>query len=96
MKGIASIVAAFSLFAASSAYAGNADIDIHVHDVEIYQAQDGVDLTQQAAIASVNDQYAGTANLYVHNAKIYQKQKGQGGKQSATIATVCDCQAYKP
>ena len=67
-----------------------------LHDVGIYQAQDGFDLTQKAAIANVTDQYAGQTNIYVHHAKIYQKQKGQGGKQTATIATICaECTSSK-
>ncbi len=82
-------------FASSAAFA-TSDIDINVHDVGIYQAQDGFDLTQKAAIANVTDQYAGQTNIYVHHAKIYQKQKGQGGKQTATIATICaECTSAK-
>ena len=33
------------VFASASAFATEVDIDMLVHDVEIYQAQDGTDLT---------------------------------------------------
>lgn len=90
-------IAAFSaLLAFASVPALATDIDMHIHDVEIYQAQDGADLTQRAVIAHVNDSFTGQAKIYVHNSKIYQKQKGQNGTQSATIATICDCDTTKP
>lgn len=101
MKKVAALVASIAFFAASSAFAtdhqgigGNADIEIHVHDVEIYQAQDGTDMIQRAAIARVDKNYAGTALLHVHNASIQQQQKGQGNTQTATIASICDCEPY--
>jgi hypothetical protein len=93
MKGIA-VFSAFLAIASTSAFA--TDIDMHIHDVEIYQAQDGTDLTQRAVISHVNDQFTGQTKIYVHDAKIYQKQKGQNGMQSATIATICDCDTTKP
>ncbi|WML91831.1 hypothetical protein [Thiothrix lacustris] len=94
MKRIAAL-SAMLVFASASAFATEVDIDMLVHDVEIYQAQDGTDLTQRAVISHVNDQFDGRAKIYVHNSKIYQKQKGQNGTQSATIATICDCDTTK-
>ncbi len=91
-----SLAIAALAFVSTAAFATTSDIDINVHDVGIYQAQDGFDLNQRAAIANVTDQYTGNTNIYVHHAKIYQKQKGQGGKQTATIATICaECTSAK-
>jgi hypothetical protein len=87
MKRIAALSAAL-VFSSASAFATDVDVDILVHDVEIFQAQDGTDLTQRAVISHVNDQFDGRAKIYVHNSKIYQKQTGQKGSQSATIATI--------
>ncbi|OQX15872.1 MAG: hypothetical protein BWK73_05680 [Thiothrix lacustris] len=87
MKGIAALSAAL-LFSSASAFATDVDVDMLIHDVEIYQAQDGTDLTQRAIISHVNDKFDGRAKIYVHNSKIYQKQTGQKGSQSATIATI--------
>lgn len=87
MKRIAALSAVL-VFASASAFATDVDIDMLVHDVEIFQAQDGTDLTQRAVISHVNDQFDGRAKIYVHNSKIYQKQTGQKGSQSATIATI--------
>ncbi|QLQ32618.1 MAG: hypothetical protein HZT40_14650 [Candidatus Thiothrix singaporensis] len=95
MKVIA-VISALLVFGSASAFATGSDIDMHVHDVEIFQAQDGTDLTQRAVISHVNDQFVGQAKIYVHNSKIYQKQKGQNGTQSATIATICDCDTTRP
>jgi hypothetical protein len=90
MKGISIVFALVS----TSAFA-TSDIVVNVQDVGIFQAQDGYDLTQTAAIADVNKDFTGNTNIYVHNANIYQKQRGQGGKQAATIATICDCDVSK-
>ncbi|UOG93519.1 MAG: hypothetical protein L3K52_07275 [Candidatus Thiothrix sulfatifontis] len=87
MKGIAALSAAL-LLSSASAFATDVDVDMLIHDVEIYQAQDGTDLTQRAIISHVNDKFDGRAKIYVHNSKIYQKQTGQKGSQSATIATI--------
>ena len=87
MKGILAISAAL-LFSSASAFATDVDVDMLIHDVEIYQAQDGTDLTQRAVISHVNDNFDGRAKIYVHHSKIYQKQQGQKGSQSATIATI--------
>ncbi|EIJ33702.1 hypothetical protein [Thiothrix nivea] len=95
MKGIA-IISALLLLGSTSAFATGTNIDMHIHDVEIFQAQDGTDLTQRAVVSHVTDQFAGQANIYVHNSKIYQKQRGQNGTQSATIATICDCDTTRP
>lgn len=89
MKGILIIFGVFAL-ASTSAFA-TSNIVVNVHDVGIFQAQDGYDLTQTAAIADVNKDFTGNTNIYVHDSSIYQKQRGQGGKQTATIATICDC-----
>ena len=74
MKRIAALSAVL-VFASASAFATEVDIDMLVHDVEIFQAQDGTDLTQRAVISHVNDQFDGRAKIYVHNSKIYQKAK---------------------
>ncbi len=87
MKGITALSAAL-LLSSASAFATDVDVDMLIHDVEIYQAQDGTDLTQRAIISHVNDKFDGRAKIYVHNSKIYQKQTGQKGSQSATIATI--------
>lgn len=87
MKGILAISAVLVLSSAS-VFATGVDVDMLIHDVEIYQAQDGTDLTQRAVISHVNDKFDGRAKIYVHHSKIYQKQQGQKGSQSATIATI--------
>lgn len=87
MKRILAISAVLVL-SNTSVFATEVDVDMLIHDVEIYQAQDGVDLTQRAVISHVNDKFDGRAKIYVHNSKIYQKQQGQKGSQSATIATI--------
>lgn len=94
MKGIA-ILSAGVLLLSSNVFATDG-IDIRVHDVEIYQAQDGSNLTQRGVIGHVTDKFSGNAKIYVNNSKIYQKQQGQNGTQSATIATICDCDTTKP
>lgn len=87
MKRI-TVLSAVLAFSSASAFATEVDVDMLIHDVEIYQAQDGTDLTQRAVISHVNDKFGGRAKIYVHNSKIYQEQKGQRGSQSATIATI--------
>ncbi len=87
MKRILAISAVLVL-SSTSVFATEVDVDMLIHDVEIYQAQEGADLTQRAVISHVNDKFDGRAKIYVHNSKIYQKQQGQKGSQSATIATI--------
>lgn len=90
------IISISLLLASPSAFSTTSGIDIRVHDVEVYQAQDGANLTQRSVIAHVNEKFSGNAKIYVNNSKIYQKQQGQNGTQSATIATICENDCTRP
>ncbi|RVU84718.1 hypothetical protein EOL70_10725 [Leucothrix sargassi] len=69
-----------------------ADEELVVFDSIIIQEQYGLDLKQEASIATVSGSYSGKVTVVVSGSTIVQLQSGSGNMQRANIGTVtCHC-----
>lgn len=68
------------------------EVELSVINSDIHQDQNGWNLTQDATIGLVSDDFNGWATIYVKGSDIHQYQSGENNIQTARIGVVgCDC-----